>query len=262
MSLEVVTLISSSDEAKMLYANLIDRAPRVRATVLVRSGVELPPLDSEWMHVEPIGANGLVEDALRDYAARTPSSWLLQVDPDEFWPDEAFERARELTSTLNESSAAAFPMTYFVGPQPLRGGPWSDVYQRRLISSSSLARSAAGVHLRPVATSVERIALAVPIQHYWVNNLAELRRKHDRYLGREGPARMAKFGRYTFGKAALRMVRAFGGCILTSPWKDGLLGLRLAAEMLRYQWKANVAWRREDNRVASGYRQAFGSRSH
>jgi hypothetical protein len=199
----------------------------------------------------PIDAVGLVEEAMPDYAARARRPWLLQVDPDELWPDEAFRRALELANTLAESEAAAFPMTYFVGSRALRGGPWSGNYQQRLNSASSFSRSPGEVHTAPPARRVEKVLLSTPVRHYWISNLAELRAKHDIYLAREGPARVAKFGPYHPCKATIRIARTIGGCLRSAPWKDGVLGLRLAAEMIRYQWKANTAWRQEGGRIST-----------
>jgi hypothetical protein len=242
---EVVTLVSSSAEVAMLRENFLDRRMGVPLTVLVRPGVQLPPCDPESIHTVPIDTNGIVEKAMQEYASRARSPWLLQVDPDERWPEEAFQRADELTGTLDESEAAAFSMTYFVGSRPLRGGPWSGAYQQRLNSATSHTRSAGEVHVAPPASRVERVTLTAAVQHFWVRDLAELRAKADIYLGREGTARMARFGPYRPDKAAAQMVRTIAGCLLSAPWKDGSLGIRLVAEMVRYQWKANAAWRQE-----------------
>jgi hypothetical protein len=251
VNLELVTLVSSMAEVEMLFANLIDRKPDIPLTVLVRSGVRLPRVDPELVHVVPIDACGLVEEAMADYAIHARRPWLLQVDPDEFWSDEAFGRALELAKTLAESEAAAFRMTYFVGPQPLRGGPWSGIYQQRLNSATSFSRSIAEVHIPPPASRVDRVVLTTPVKHYWVSDLAELRAKHEIYLGREGSARMAKFGQYNVRKSTIRIGRTIGRCLRSAPWKDGVLGLRLAAEMIRYERKANAAWREEHRRIST-----------
>jgi hypothetical protein len=245
VNFEVVTVVSSAAELTMLHENFLDRQMDMPLTVLARPAVQLPPHDRWSIHTVPIGPTGLVEKAMQEYASRARSPWLLQVDPDERWPDEAFQRASELTRTLDESEAASFPMTYFVGSRPLRGGPWSGHYFQRLNSRSSVMRSSGEVHTAPPASRVERIALARPVEHYWVRDLAELRAKADNYLRREGKARIAKLGPYRPYKAALQVSRATVGSIYSRPWKDGSLGIRLVAEMIRYECKANAAWRAE-----------------
>lgn len=251
MNLEVVSVISSMAERDMLYANLIERKPDIPLTVLIRSGIRPLPVDRELVQVVPIGASGLVEEAIREYALHARRPWLLQIDPDEYWPDEAFHRALELANSLADSEAASFPMTYFVGSRPLRGGPWSGNHYQRLNSASSVRRSPGKVHTPPPASRVEKVNLSTPVKHYWISDPSELRAKHDIYLGREGSARMAKFGRYHRRKAAIRIARAMGGCLRSAPWADGFMGLRLATEMMRYHWKANSAWRQEDRRISS-----------
>jgi hypothetical protein len=250
MALEVVTLVSSPAEVEMLLQNVLDRRVPVPLTILVRPGVRLPPTDHRLVRAVPIPAGGVVEQVLRDYAPAAQAPWLLQVDPDERWPDEAFQRAEELAGTLAETEAAAFPMTYFVGPRPLRGGPWGSVYQQRLNSAAAHGRAAGEVHIPPPATRVQRVSLATSVQHFWVRDLAELRAKEEAYLRREGGARLARFGPYRPTTAAVQLARTAAGCLRSAPWKDGPLGLRLAAEMVRYQWKANLAWRRERRQAA------------
>ena len=232
----------------MVYDHLINRDIGLQLTVLLRPGIEFPALDRRSVQVLSIGPTGLVEQALKDYAALTRSPWLLQVDPDELWPEEAFRRAEELSGALGQSEAAAFPMTYLVGSRPLRGGPWSRVCPQRLHSRSLLARSTAEVHLRPPASRVEKVALRAPVQHFWVKDLTELRIKHDLYLANEGAARMTRFGRYRRLWAAYRTARTVAGCLRSAPWRDGLLGLRLAGEMVRYQHKGNLAWKHASRR--------------
>jgi hypothetical protein len=243
VNLEVVTLLSSPAEAAMLRGNLLDRGTVVPLTVLVRPGIHVPPGGPESIRVVPVGANGVVEKALQEYAGHARSPWLLQVDPDELWPDEAFQRAEALAGTLEESEAAAFPMTYYVGSRPLRGGPWSRVYQQRLNSASSHRRSAGDVHVPPPASRVERVRLTTAVQHFWVEDLAQVRAKHDLYLRKEGAARLTRFGPHRRRKAAARMLRTVLGCVRSAPWKDGSLGILLAVEMVRYQYRANAAWR-------------------
>jgi hypothetical protein len=243
MTVEVVTLVSTPAESRMLHDHLVNRDIGLPLTVLTRPGVRVSAPGRASVRVLPVGATGLVEHALKEYAGVTTSRWLLQVDPDEVWPDEAFRRAEELAGVLDDSEAAAFPMTYLVGSRPLRGGPWGRVYQQRLNSRSLLACSTAAVHLRPVASRVEKVALRAPVRHFWVADLEELRAKHDRYLAGEGPACLARHGRYRTTSAAVRTARTVASCVRSAPWKDGLLGLRLAAEMVRYRWKTNLAWR-------------------
>jgi hypothetical protein len=243
MLFEVVAVVSTPTEAEMLRDNLIDRQQDLSITVLLRPNIDLPAPNT--VQLVSIGTSGLGELALQAYARRARSGWLLRVDPDERWPEEAFHRARELVGTLDESEVAAFPMTYFVGARPLRGGPWSGNYYPRLHSAPLLTRSAVGVHLPPAAHRVRKVPLTTPVQHFWIRDLAHLRAKHDHYLQVEGAARTIQFGRYRTGIAALQVARAVGRCIRSAPWKDGVLGTRLATEMIRYQWKANAAWRRE-----------------
>jgi hypothetical protein len=249
MAVEVVTLISKPAEVPMVYDHLIDRDIGIQLTVLLQPGIEFAAPDCKSIQVLSIGATGLVEQALKDYTALTTSPWLLQVDPDELWPEEAFRRAEELSGALDQSEAAAFPMTYFVGSRPLRGGPWSRVYPQRLNSRSLLAQSTAEVHLRPPASRVEKVALRAPVRHFWVNDLRELRTKHDLYLANEGTARVTRFGRHQTVSATIRTARTVAGCIRSAPWRDGLLGIRLAAEMVRYQHKANLAWKYTSKRL-------------
>jgi hypothetical protein len=253
--LEVVALVSDQAEVAMLGEHLVGRVRGTPVTVLVRPGVRLPPWDQGAVHAVPVGAGGVVERVLKDYAAHARGHWLLQVDPDEVWPDEAFRRAEELAGRLDRSEAAAFPMTYHVGARPLRAGPWSGIHQQRLNSAWSHARAAGEVHVPPPATRVERVRLAAAVQHLWVPDLAALRAKADRYLGTEGSARLARFGPYQPPKAAVQLARSVAGCVGSAPWRDGPLGLRLAAEMVRYQWKANAAWRRESRRRATAPRR-------
>jgi hypothetical protein len=246
---EVVTLVSSTAEMAMLRKNFLERTMGFPLTVLVRPGVPLPSWDLESIHTVPMATDGFTEKAIKEYAGRARSPWLLQIDPDERWPNEAFQRAEELTSKLDESEAASFPMTYFVGSRPLRGGPWSGNYYQRLNSAVSHLQSVEQVHTAPPASRVEKVRLTTAVQHFWVRDLGELRAKTDLYLASEGKARMTRFGPYRLRKAAVQMVRTTGGCLRSAPWKDGFLGIRLAAEMVRYQWKANAAWRQEHQAV-------------
>jgi hypothetical protein len=248
MNLEIVTLVSGPTEMTLLRKHLIDRRTGVPLTVLVRPGIHPPAGDTGSIQVVPIGGDGLVENALQEYAKRARGAWLLQVDPDELWPVEAFRRAEELAGRLGEREAAEFPMTYFIGSRPLRGGPWGRVYQQRLNSAASLMRFPGEVHMRPPASRVERVTLTTAVQHFWVKDLAQLRSKHNAYLRKEGAARIARFGPYRPHRAAVRTARTVAGCIRSAPWKDGILGIRLAAEMVRYQHKANAAWRQETER--------------
>jgi hypothetical protein len=249
VSLEIVTVVADPTEVALLREHLVGRVTGIPLTVLVRPGVTLPPWDPGSVNAVPIGAGGVVERVLKDYAARARGPWLLQVDPDELWPEGAFRRAGELAGRLDRSEAAAFPMTYHVGS--CRCGPVPGA-----VSTSSAST-------RPGRTPGRRGRSTCPPPP--VGSSASgwpppCSTSGSGTWARSAPRRTDTWHGGQHADGTLRSLPAEGGRAvrqehrrrrgLRHPGGTGRSGSGWRPRW-RYQWKANAAWRESRRRATS-----------
>jgi hypothetical protein len=205
--------------------------------------------------VHAVPARPAVEYVVYEARERIPHEWLFRIDPDEHISPDLVDAVREALPKVETTRVILLPFVYYVGDRPLRGGVWGGRRMiARIVHSSNITEPTVHASYRGEQYSIDELVTAPPraVLHRWVRSLDELREKHERYLALEGASRLHDRGAFKWGRAITEIVRTtLSAFVLRRPWRDGTIGFTLAAEFLRYQTSANMAWRAATIRQAT-----------
>lgn len=205
-------------------------------------------LQREWVPYAPLVRGDGLEAATNE--------WVVSIDPDMVMPEGADRLAGELINSKQEIGMITMSYQNYFGGRPVRYGRWGGVlpFFPTFVNKGRVfveTREHRGhFRLRPGYSSV-----AIPgeqglvLRHNWVESMAELKSKLDRYIPGEIEARAHECRSVSLPSVAVRILRGvIETLLLRKGVLEGFLGLRLAMANAQYEWTVwrGVARRRDD----------------
>lgn len=193
-------------------------------------------LSANWVPYAPM---------IREHGIReTTNDWVVSLDPDMVLPKETFPRALELIQRNPEVALIYMSYENYFAGRRLRYGRWGGlrpyfpiiVHKERVEVETVEHRGHFRIKPGYSAISLPPNGNCV-IRHNWVDSLDNLRKKHDRYLPGEIRARSQESSAPSRGNSVRNAILTLMKDLL---WHkgilEGVLGIRLASENLRYEW--------------------------
>ena len=237
--LPLAIIVLTLYEERHLPECLASAAGLAERTLIVDSG----STDDTLVIARQIGVE-VVYNEFQGYASQRNAAldlvtqeWVLFLDADERLTSEL---RRELTDTLlNPSDAIAgyrIPRRNIMFGRELRGGGWHPDYQLRLLRRGRARYSPAHEVHEIVELDGETGTLTAPLLHINYESFEEFQRKQESYSRLKATdlsARGDRVRRRSYvGRPTREMWRRF---ITLGGYRDGVIGLRLALAMARYE---------------------------
>ncbi len=237
--LPLAIIVLTLNEERHLPECLASAAGLAERTLVVDSG----STDDTVAIVRQIGIE-VVFNEFRGYASQRNAAlemvaqeWVLFLDADErLTPELRRELAETIENTSDSVAGYRIPRCNIMFGRELRGGGWHPDYQLRLLRRDR-ARYAPEHEVHEIVELDGEIGtLTSPLLHINYESFDEFRRKQETY-SRLKAAELANQGEHArrrsyLGRPARELWRRF---VTLGGYRDGLVGLRLALAMARYE---------------------------
>ena len=174
----------------------------------------------------------------------TKHDWVLSQDPDEVFPKSLISQVDFLLN--NQDLAKIYlPIKYYFLNRPLNGTIWGGRRYKDRFFNKRKVNISPNVH-REINILHNYYSVKIPfeknnfIQHYWVDSIPQLFRKHLRYIVAEGETRYNEGQRFNLFAFLSSTIRAFiDNLIKFKGLKDGVFGFFLS---LFYSWYVGMCY--------------------
>lgn len=185
------------------------------------------------------------------------TDWLLISDPDEVCPPMLADDIRSFMKQPPDNIGAVYvPWRFYFGKKPLTGTQWGGIQRRLFLINLRRFYFTEHVHRgRHLKNGYKSFNIKHNgdncLNHFWMQNLAQLINKHKRYLKQEGKSQYGSGLRTNIKKVLfLPFSSFFNSFVLNNGYKDGFTGLFLSffwawyatasqIELWKYQHKLN-----------------------
>ena len=245
--LKISGVVVSHNEAHLLKACLASLSFCDQLVV-----IDLESNDDTQQVAQKLGAEvwehkrvPVVEMVHADVIGQLRYDWVLLVDPDEVY-GHALQAVinNEIDLLDQQIGVVSFAIRFYFEDRKLIGTPWgTQRWRRSLIHRERFDLTPqvhAGRKLKPgFRESFIGNDKTAYIEHYWMQDMPQLRTKHERYLQHEGQARFDEGMRTNSFNVLVEPIKQFiESYFYKRGFLDGNLGIRLSLFWSWYQKEA------------------------
>jgi len=186
---------------------------------------------TEVRHIRQVD---VVEKVWSEVVHEAKHDWIILIDPDEIFPTAIFPELKKLIQTKPEITLISIPWKYYFLRKPLNSTHWGrDHFKARIFNRQHVEFTGLifeGIKLKPGFSSYTfPYESGFILQHYWIDSIQQLFRKHWRYIRNAGEARYKKGERFTFRNQVNQSLKTLRKDLIDyKGLKDGCRGIFLS----------------------------------
>ncbi len=148
-------------------------------------------------------------------SSQAKNDWIVFVDPDMIFPNDALPTITEAISRNNNLGEVVVAMRNYYLNDPVIFGRWGTtgstcIFNRHRMNFADVIHQ--GTSLKPGFKALKLKNFI--IKHYWANSTEQLEKKHERYLKYQGEAYYLDGKRFSTLEMRLAMIDMFIDCYI------------------------------------------------
>jgi len=176
----------------------------------------------------------IVEKIWSQIVKEAKNDWIILIDPDEIFPTAIFPELEKIIETHPDVALISIPWKYYFLGKPLDSTHWGrDNYKARIFNRQHVEFT--GIIFEGIKIKQGYLLYTFPfesrfvLQHFWINSIEQLFKKHWRYIRNAGEAKYIKGEKFSVKKQIVQSVKALREDLIDyCGIKDGWRGIFLS----------------------------------